>query len=207
MGDINYEFEQTDLEQFGKILRDTLGPGDDSRNVFNKHMKSVIKKSHSSMAKSLKARTPRGPSGNLRNSVLTVAKEYRKDRKFFGATGYSSRGNKKNKAPEAGKRRKGKGLGYHAGFIEFGTKMRKTEGRIASSFHSQTMRVTNTKRGKNKGMLKTVPKPPRGFFKSAGRGQRVDLHKMYAQGPIRRSAGAARESIGMYIRNNTYKHV
>jgi len=202
MGDIGLEFSSTDFDEFAAELRKTLGPGNHSQNVFNKHMLTMMKKSQSYVLNNLKAKTPKGPTGNLKKSTLTVARAYKKDRKWFTATGYSTQGNKNNPPKLAGARRTGKFLGFHAGFVEFGTKNRKTRRSIASSFESAPFKIKTTSRGKNKGRIKTTPGGKKSFFKRVPLGQQVDLGSVQGKQPIKFSAMAARESVLMYINNN-----
>jgi hypothetical protein len=166
MGDIGLEFSSTDFEEFADELRKSLGTGNHSQNVFNKHMLTMMKKSQKYVLNNLKAKTPRGPTGNLKKSALTVARSYRKDRKWFTATGFSTQGNKNNPPKSGNKRRQGKFLGYHAGMVEFGTRNRKTKGTIASSYDPKfnVFSIKTTGRGKNRGRLRTSPGMPKGFF-------------------------------------------
>lgn len=206
MGDIGLDFSTTDFDEFAKKLKQVLGQNDSS-NVFNKHMKTIMKASQKYVMNNLKANTPKGPTGNLKKSVLTVVRDYPRSRKWFTATGFSTQGNKNNPPKEAGKRRTGKFLGYHAGLVEFGTKNRQTRGSIASSYNSAAFTIKTTKRGKNKGRIRTSPGLPKGFFKRVQNGRGVDLGSTRGTGMIKWAASAARESVGMYVANNQSKHI
>ena len=207
MGDIGLQFSTTDFDEFGKELSKKLGTGNDSNNVFNKHMLTIMKKSQKYVLNNLKAKTPKGPTGNLKKSALTVARSYKKNRKWFTATGFSTQGKKNNPPKQAGKRRTGSFLGYHAGLVEFGTNNRKTKGSIASSYNSQAFTIKTTSRGKNKGRLRTSPGMPKGFFKRVEKGGSVDLGSVRGKGMIKYSAMAARESVLMYVNNEQATHI
>lgn len=88
------------------------------KNLAARFMEPVMRKAIEPGLKKLRQITPRGPTGNLRKSVRKKTKKYVKDGTAIGLVGYTV----------------GKGAkGYHQGFLEFGTKDRKTKGRIASS--------------------------------------------------------------------------
>ena len=86
------------------------------------------------------------------------------------------------RAAPKGKNAKSNEKGHHQGFLEFGTKERKTKGRIASSF-SRSGKV-KTLKGKRLGIF-TKPAPPKGFVKAAPKGEVVNLKKF----PIGGSSG------------------
>lgn len=177
--ELDVRLDTTDFEALGKALAERLGPGNKARNVFNIHMAAAFKNAMKKPASILKQKTSRGPTGNLRRSVQSVFRNYKRDRKWFGAIGYSVSG-QKTKIHKDGYRT-GANLGYHQGLVEFGTKNRRTNGRIASSISRFTsVSVSNTRTG----AIRTQPKPPKGFFKSAPAGSTVDLGRMEGQGKI-----------------------
>ena len=174
--ELDVKLETPLLSELIEKLAEKLGPGKRATNVFNIHMKAALKVAMKPGVQLLKNETPRGPTGNLQKSVQVVTRDYRRDRKWFAAVGYSATG-AKSKIAKAGYRT-GSSLGYHQGLVEFGTKPRRTEGRIASSRGRFTsMRVSN----KRNGDIRTTPKPPKGFFKSARTAQTVDLGQMRPQ--------------------------
>lgn len=183
------------------------------------YMEKGMKKAIEPGLKKLRQITPRGPSGNLKKSVRKKTKRYVKDGTAVGLVGYTV----------------GKGAkGYHQGFLEFGTKDRKTKGRFASSLRwpegdprGQFEIINNYKKTKQargagrradrladrtarsfaRGLgassaaraaagrivtlrqkqsvleaagrkLRTRPRPPKAFFKSAPAGQVVQLGRM-----------------------------
>lgn len=184
-----------------------------------RYMEKGMKKAIEPGLKKLRQITPRGPTGNLKKSVRKKTKKYVKDGTAVGLVGYTV----------------GKGAkGYHQGFLEFGTKDRKTKGRFASSLRwpngdprGQFEVINNYKKTKQargagrradrladrtarsfaRGLgassaaraaagkimalrqkqsvlesagrkLRTKPRPPKAFFKSAPSGQVVELGRM-----------------------------
>ena len=143
-------------------------------NLAAKHFGAALRKAVQPGLTALRQATPKGPTGNLRRSIKTKVKTYPRNGSAVGLVGYSWGGDSK---------------GYHQGFIEFGTKERKTKkGRFASSWKSSSLNnsqyvrggftILNPKRGRNAGKLVTSPKPPKAFFKTAKAGQVVNLGKM-----------------------------
>ena len=143
------------------------------KNIAAKHLGAALRKAMAPGQAALRKNTPKGPTGNLRKSIKTKVKVYAKDGNAVGIVGYAI----------------GKGsLGYHQGFLEFGTKERKTKGRFASSWKSSSLNnsqyvrggftILNPTRGRNAGKLVTKPRPPKAFFKSAKANQVVSLGKM-----------------------------
>jgi hypothetical protein len=142
-------------------------------NIAAKHLGASLRKALKPGVTALKRNTPKGPTGNLRKSIKLKIKPYYKDGNAVGLVGYDiAKGSK----------------GYHQGFLEFGTKERRTKkGRFASSWKRSLLnntgslagfQIINPKRGRNAGKLVTNPKPPKAFFKSAKSGQQVSLGRM-----------------------------
>jgi HK97 gp10 family phage protein len=142
-------------------------------NLAAKHLGAAMRKAIQPGLTALRQNTPKGPTGNLRKSIKTKVKIYPKQGNAVGLVGYSWGGDSK---------------GYHQGFLEFGTKERKTKGRFASSWKSSSLNnsqyvrggftILNPTRGRNAGKLVTKPRPPKAFFKSAKANQVVSLGKM-----------------------------
>lgn len=138
-------------------------------NLAAKHFGAAMRKAIQPGLRQLRQNTPKGPTGNLRKSIKAKVKTYPRTGAAVGLVGYSWGGN----SP-----------GYHQGFIEFGTKERKTKGRFASTFRSKTaqragpFKIINNRRGRNAGKTVTNPKSPKAFFKSAKAGETVNLGKM-----------------------------
>lgn len=163
--ELSMEFpELTELREQFKTL---------PKNIAAKHLGAALRKAMAPGQAALRKNTPKGPTGNLRKSIKTKIKVYAKNGNAVGLVGYSWGGESK---------------GYHQGFLEFGTKERKTKGRFASSWKSSSLNnsnyvsggftILNPKRGKNAGKLITKPKPPKAFFKTAKKGEVVKLGKM-----------------------------
>jgi HK97 gp10 family phage protein len=144
-------------------------------NLAAKHLGAALRKAVQPGLTALRKNTPKGPTGNLRKSIKTKVKTYPKQGNAVGMVGYSWGGDSK---------------GYHQGWLEFGTKERRTKegNRFASSFRWKLdtagsgrggFKIVVGKKGAAKGKMKTVsPAYPKSFFKSAKDGQRVNLGKM-----------------------------
>lgn len=172
------------------------------RNIAAKYMGAALNQAIEPGLKLLKTLTPRGPTGNLRKAIRKKVKRYtgsptsRNPAKSPGAAvalaGYVAPPRKKS--AELGSNEKG----YHGGFLEFGTKERKTKGYIASSFkRTGPVRVVVAKRS---GKVSTKPKPPKGFVKAVPKGGTVDLGKFPIGGkggvpPIKTAFERAQPSI------------
>jgi hypothetical protein len=144
-----------------------------------KHTAAALGRSIDPALSALRQLTPKGPTGNLRKAIRKKIKRY-KNGNAVALIGY-----------QIGDEAKG----YHQGFLEFGTKDRRTKGRYASSFRKPAalavqrggFRVVVTKQGKNKGQMRTVsPNHPKSFFKSAKAGETVSLGRMPVGGRLGR---------------------
>jgi len=171
------------------------------KNLAAKHFGAALRKAIQPGLKALRQTTPKGPTGNLRKSIKTKVKTYPRNGTAVGLVGYSWGGESK---------------GYHQGFLEFGTKERKTKkGRFASSWKSSSLNnsqyvrggftILNPKRGRNAGKLVTSPKPPKAFFKTAKAGQVVNLGKMPVGGrtgvpPVKTAFNRARPEMEAELR-------
>ena len=203
--ELKIKFESPLLDQLAVELAERLGPGNRALNVFNRHMEAALKNAMKPGVKLLKGLTPRGPTGNLKRSVQAVARSYKKDRRWYGAVGYSAEGKKKTKINKDGKRT-GSDLGYHQGLIEFGTgprRLGKHTGSnptpIASSISELPgLSVSNARNG----TLRTKPKPPKGFFKKARAGETVVLAPMKKHGNIPKVAGMADDFMESALRED-----
>jgi hypothetical protein len=188
MARAEFAVEFPELRQLQKDLQQYTG------HVAKKYLRSAVRASLKPGVAALKQTTPRGPTGNLRRAVTSKVVIYR-SRTAVGLVGYRVGG--AGSKPGKGSVRKGNNLGYHQGFVEFGTKNRRTKGRIASSFN-RLGPFTMAKSSKTGGRVQTKPKYPKAFFKAAPAGQTVNLGRM----PIGGSTGvspvkaAYRQSIG-----------
>lgn len=137
-------------------------------NIAAKYMASALRKAIAPAYKMLRQLTPRGPTGNLKRAVRTKTKRYTRSGAGVAMVGYTAA--PKKKAIDL----KGNEKGAHQGFVEFGTKQRRTKGRIASSF-SRTGKIQAVRGRRRKSKVKSSPKPPKGFVKAAKKGDTVDL--------------------------------
>lgn len=161
--------------------------------IRRKYTKAAFNAVGAPAMQALRKATPRGPTGNLKRSIV------KKAHPNYVIVGYSA--SKKKADPTA--------KGFHQNLLEYGgTKIRTTKsGRIASTFNSKAqgrsggVQTRITKQGRNRGKLKTVsPRFPKGFLKSAPLGQQVNLGKMPVGGrtgvpPIRTAFKASQGAI------------
>lgn len=142
------------------------------KNIAAKYMGAALNKAIEPGLQLLKKLTPKGPTGNLRRAINRKIKRYTKGNASGAAValaGYVASPKKKTSDLKNNQK------GHHAGFLEFGTKDRKTKGNIASSFRrSGPVRLVVAKRS---GKMTTNPKPPMGFLKKVAKGGVVDLGK------------------------------
>ena len=179
---VSMEVKFPELERLKAAFKD-LRP-----SLARKYMGSAIRKSIKPGLAALRQTTPKGPTGNLRRAITSKVKTY-KQGNAVGLVGYiAASGGKSTAYASKGTVRKGRNLGYHMGFLEFGTKDRRTKGPIASSFNKFgpfKIKPIAT-RGKFKGLarVQTSPSYPRAFFKRAPRGQGVYLGSMPIGGKL-----------------------
>jgi len=184
-GAIELSLEFPDLTQLREEFRRL------PTNIAAKHLLAALRAAMKPGIAVLRKNTPKGPTGNLRKSIKFKGVKYTKDGNAVGMVGNSWGGESK---------------GYHQGFLEFGTKQRTTKkGRFASSWKNGQFRVVNPRRGKNAGKMVTNPKSPKAFFKTAKRGEKVDLGKMPVGGrtkqpPVKTSFDQARPQMVSNLR-------
>jgi hypothetical protein len=139
------------------------------KNIAAKYMAAALGKAIEPGLRAVKVLTPRGPTGNLKRAIRKKTKRYTRTGSGVALVGYTAA--PRRKASELKSNEKGQ----HQGFLEFGTKDRRTKGRIASSFtRSGPVKISVAKRS---GRIATTPKPPKGFFKAVRKGETVDLGK------------------------------
>ena len=198
-GDFELLMEFPELQQ----LRDELKKL--PSNIAAKHMLAALRSAMKPGMAALKRNTPKGPTGNLRKSIKFKGVKYTKDGNAVGMVGYAWGGQNK---------------GYHQGFLEFGTKERKTKGPVASSFKKRGQftiarprklgkQPTNlfgaagdryAARYRSRLKVQTNPKYPKAFFKRAAAGEVVKLGKMPVGGrtkvpPVKTSFREARQGM------------
>jgi len=139
-------------------------------NIAAKHMAAALGRAIDPTYKLIGKLTPKGPTGNLKKAVRKKTKRYVKDGAGVAVAGYTK--------PPRGKvesDRKSNERGYHAHFIEKGTKERQTKGRVASSYNSRLPFGIVRRRN---GALVTRPTPPKAFLKGTSLGGQVQLGSM-----------------------------
>lgn len=148
-------------------------------NIAAKHMAASLGRAIDPALKRLKKNTPKGPTGNLRRLVKKKTLKYIKDGAGAAIAGYPKkpRSADVNDYEDIAK-------GYHAHLVEKGTKPRKTKySRVASSYDSRgPFQIKRLKSKKLRGVLRTTPKPPKAFLKSAKGYADVELGAMPAGG-------------------------
>jgi hypothetical protein len=191
--------EFPELRQLAKDLSEYTG------HVQRKYLKAAVRASLAPGVQALKSTTPKGPTGNLRRSIGTKVVFYKRSGAVVGLVGYRVGGSKST--PGAGTVRRGSGLGYHQGFLEFGTRPRQTKGRIASSFNSRGPFIVKKlgARSRGTGRVQTTPKYPKAFLKVAPAGMTVDLKRMPVGGstgqpPIRTAFNKSLSAIKSLIK-------
>lgn len=180
-------------------------------NIAAKHLGAALRKAAKPAQDALKAEVranQKGPSGNLLRSVATKVVTYKRTGNAVAVVGFQKATGGKS---DDGRVKKGKDRAFHAGFLEFGTKPRRTKkGSIASSFWrglTPFELLKPAKRGKFAGStrVRTKPKWPKAFFKRAPAGQRVNLGRTLPEKPIatsfRKAAGSVRSVLAAGVTN------
>jgi hypothetical protein len=137
------------------------------KNIAAKYMAAALGQAIDPGLKLLKSLTPKGPTGNLRRSIKKKTKRYTSTGAGVALAGYTAPPRKRASDLKASEK------GYHQGFLEFGTKPRKTKGYIASSFVRSGPVTVNV--AKRSGKVTAKPRPPKGFVKVVKKGGTVDL--------------------------------
>lgn len=174
-------------------------------NLAAKHLGAALRKASKPGLTALRAEVrtnQKGPTGNLRRSITTKVKTYKRSGNAVALVGFTKAGTGKT-APTGGSVQKGKDRAFHAGFLEFGTNPRYTKKSIASSYNRLgPFKIKPVaKRGKFAGQarVQTTPKLPKAFFKRAPSGQKVYLGRTQPEKPIatsfRKSAGSIRSEL------------
>lgn len=176
-------------------------------NLYEKHLVAAMRKATKPGVKILKMYTPKGPTGNLKRGVKSIARKYKRSKTVFAAVGYSlSGGGKRRMGKHAKRDNTGGNMAYHQGLVEFGTKVRKTKGRFASSFATYNFSIQN-KVNKFDNGVQTVPGRPYGFFKSSKRGTPVNLGRMKGAHNIPRAFDMSDDFIASQLRDVTNEQV
>lgn len=189
---LKFDIEMPGLEDLRQEFRKL------PNNVAARYLESALKRAVQPLKSAIVKNTPRGPTGNLRKSIGIKARKFPKKGTAYVLVGYQNSGGEK-------------GRGYHQGLLEFGTKDRRTKSRIASSLNFPKsaprggFQIQTVGRGRNKGQIRTSPKPPKAFFKSAKAGQTVELGKMPTGGrrgqpPIKTAFAQVKSTVEVNLR-------
>jgi hypothetical protein len=165
-------------------------------NIYIKHLGAGINKALKPGASILKGSVPKGPTGNLRRSVGTKVKKYKKTLTVVGLVGYKVGGGGKSKKIQGGTTTIGSQHAYHQGLVEFGTKERKAKGRIASSYKTRgAFRLPGAE-----GEARPY-KYPRDFFRIVPPGRQAPTGRMPIGGYVKRANDMAKDFMGSALRN------
>lgn len=174
-------------------------------NIAAKHLGSALRKASKPGLAALRSEVranQKGPTGNLRRSITTKVKTYKRSGNAVALVGFTKAGTGKS-TPTGGSVQKGKDRAFHAGFLEFGTNPRYTKKSIASSYNRLgPFKIKPiAKRGKFAGQarVQTTPKLPKAFFKRAPAGQKVYIGRTQPEKPIatsfKKSVGSIRSEL------------
>lgn len=192
------KFETPDL----RYLRDRLKPF--GKKIAAKHFASALRKALRPGMKALEARTPVGPTGNLKNAVRIKTKTYKASGSAWGAVGYGI-GAKDPGETTGGTVTRGKNRGFHAHWIEFGTKERhvRRSARNPRGIASSYRRLGPFTLARNTGgRVQTSPAYPAAFFKRGKSGSvGVSTGRVFAQGPLKRAFASSKGQMESKLRS------
>ena len=179
-------------------------------NIAARVIGAGLKRASAPMLAALKDVTPKGPTGNLRRSIKTVAKRYPRNGAAVAIVGFQKAGTGGSKSAAGGTVKKGPDRAFHQFWLEFGTKERyigkpaatpyargprnsavkQQGGYIASSFNR--LGPFKLKAGKN-GRVNTTPKYPKAFFMKSA--QPIRISAMGATRPIQTAFNRSRRQV------------
>lgn len=183
-------------------LRKRLKPF--GKDIAAKHFVAAIRKALRPGLNALKARTPEGPTGNLRRSIRIKTKQYKKQGTGWGIVGYTYKGTKQTRKNSGGTVGMAKDRGFHAHLLEYGTKQRKIYRTpenplmIASSYR----RLGRFKLFSENSRVKTFPPYPRAFFKRGSKtAPYVSTGQVFGQGMLQRAYAASKSKMEEKLRS------
>jgi len=138
-----------------------------------------------------------GPTGNLLAGTMAKVVRYESDGNAVALVGFRAISGNFSSA-SSGSVRLGKDRAFHAGLLEFGTKERKTDGPIASSFK----RFGPFKMVGRFPPVKTAPAYPNAFFKRVKNGQRASTGKVLPLKPIKRTFEQAQGALTAKVKKS-----
>lgn len=172
-GGIDIKVEFPELKQL-RAAFSSLSP-----SLSAKYMGSALRQTIEPSKAVLKGLTPKGPTGNLRRAIAVKVQRYsagpksknpaRSPGAAVALLGFKKAPRGRRGSDDSDNTKKGS----HAGFLEFGTKRRKTDSFIASSFRRSGK--VKVRVFKSSGRVIANPKPPKGFMKVVKKGGTVDL--------------------------------
>ena len=184
-GGVGIKFTSPDIA----TLKQELAKLGDNK-VAAKHFAAAMRKALLPGKKALQARTPDGPTGNLKAAIRIKVKQYKRNGGAWAAVGYTIKGSPDKALSGEGSVKLANDRGFHAHLVEFGTKKRfvkkdaSNPRGIASSFK---------KRGpfslaSSGGRVSTSPAYPWAFFSKPAKGGRgASTGQTFGVGMLRRS--------------------
>ena len=184
-GGIGVKFTTPDIATLKKELA-KLG----DNKIAAKHFSAAMRKALLPGKKALQARTPDGPTGNLKASIRIKTKQYKRNGGAWAAVGYTIKGSPRKALKDSGKIQLANDRGFHAHLVEYGTKQRfvkkdaSNPRGIASSYKSRGPFALAS----SSGSVSTSPAYPWGFFKRPKAGSRgASTGQTFGVGMLRRS--------------------
>jgi hypothetical protein len=182
---------EVSFPQLGKLqksLLDEYSPAKTAKRM-EKAMEPVVRMALGKLQGYIR-RNHMGPTGNLLRGTVAKVEKYDASGNAVGLVGFRAVVGSLS-VQTAGTVRKGPDRAFHAGFLEFGTKERKTKGSIASSFK----RFGPFKMVGKYPPVKTTPAYPNAFFKRAPKGMQAKTGSVPPLQPIKRSFNESKAAI------------
>lgn len=183
-------------------LRKRLKPF--GKDIAAKHFAAAIRKALRPGMNALKARTPEGPTGNLRRAIRIKTKSYKKDGAAWGIVGFTYKGAKKSKANQGGTVGLSKDRGFHAHLLEYGTRERKIKRSASNPYMiaSSYRRLGRFQMSSGLRRVRTFPPYPRAFFKKGSSGAPyVSAGRVFGQGMLKSAYAASKSQMEEKLRS------
>lgn len=179
--------EQYSPEAVSKVMEKSLEP---VVAVALKRLQSYIRRNHM------------GPTGNLLAGTVAKVVEYPESGNAVGLVGFRAVTGGFSSA-SSGTVRLGPDRAFHAGLLEFGTKERRTDGPIASSFK----RFGPFKMIGKYPPVRTSPPYPNAYFKRSKRGERASTGRVLPLQPIRSSYNESKAAIEAEVKKTVSRQL
>jgi hypothetical protein len=197
---VGIKFRSPDMDELKRELK-KLG----DNGIAAKHFAAAMRKALLPAKKALIARTPHGPTGNLRRAIRIKTKTYKKNGGAWAAVGYTIKGSNPSKALAGSDSvRLATDRGFHAHLVEFGTKKRfirrtiKNPQGIASSYKKRGWFTLNSVGAR----VQTSPSYPAAFFKKPSRFDgATDVGQTFGVGMLKRTYGATKGAVAERMRS------